>query len=189
MCRAWGSRGVLVIWTAPANPAGAPVIGYKVEVSKDDSATFETLTDNLNTGETHFVDEEELPMDESACLPRNVHQLRRRGNRNDYGHDPAGGAHHAPAGRPAATDLGEPAITSVTGGTGSVTVAWTDGDNAASHMVLLLNTDFSLVAGSVKANATSPETISVASGSYIVIVLSLDADSEFEYDFDTVTVN
>ena len=60
-----GQQGVLVIWTAPANPAGAPVIGYKVEVSKDDSATFETLTDNLNTGETHFVDEEELPMDES----------------------------------------------------------------------------------------------------------------------------
>ena len=93
---------------------------------------------------------------------------------------------HPPA---AATDLGEPAITSAAGGTGSVTVAWTDGDNAASHMVLLLNTDFSLVAGSVKANATSPETISVASGTYIVVVLSLDADSEFEYDFDNVTVN
>ena len=86
-------------------------------------------------------------------------------------------------------ELTEPAITSATGVTGSVTVAWTNGENAASHMVLLLNTDFSLVANSTMPNATSPQTISVASGTYIVVVLSLDADSEFEYDFHFVTVN
>ena len=87
------------------------------------------------------------------------------------------------------TELTAPTGVTASGGSGTVSVSWTDGANAASHMVLLLNTDFSLVAGSVQANATSPETISVAAGTYIVVVLSIDSDSEFEYDSDTVTVN
>ena len=87
------------------------------------------------------------------------------------------------------TALTAPTGVTASGGSGTVSVSWTDGANAASHMVLLLNTDFSLVAGSVQANATSPETISVAAGTYIVVVLSIDSDSEFEYDSDTVTVN
>ena len=75
-------QGVLVIWTSPANPAGAPVLGYRVERSVD-GAAFEVLpdADNLNTGETHYVDEDELPeLTTNACLPRDVHQLGGRGN-------------------------------------------------------------------------------------------------------------
>ena len=61
-----GKQGVLVLWTAPANPAGAPVLGYKVEVSTDNGTTYTTLVDNLNTGETHFVQgSPERPTDET----------------------------------------------------------------------------------------------------------------------------
>ena len=59
-----GKQGVLVLWTAPSNPAGAPVIGYKIERSIDDG-DFVTMVDNLNTGDTHWVDQVELPMDQT----------------------------------------------------------------------------------------------------------------------------
>ena len=45
-----GQQGVLVLWTAPSDPAGAPVIGYKIERSVDDD-DFVTQVDNLNTGD------------------------------------------------------------------------------------------------------------------------------------------
>jgi hypothetical protein len=183
----FGNQGVLLQWNQPASVPGAPVNAYKVERSKD-GGDYEVLASSHTSSRTYYPDIRE-PL-EGEVFTYRVTAINIAGAGMDMATAmipyPPTHTTHPPA---AATDLGEPAITSATGGTGSVTVAWTDGDNAASHMVLLLNTDFSLVAGSVKANATSPETISVASGTYIVVVLSLDADSEFEYDSDTVTVN
>ena len=55
-----GSRGVLVLWNAPADPAGAPVLSYRIDrkiMGKDDD--FVTRHDNLDADVTHWVDSSE----------------------------------------------------------------------------------------------------------------------------------
>ena len=179
-------------WKAPDDPAGAPVTGFRIDRMKKGGNWVNTA----NVGDV-------MSYSDAVLEPNTEYTYRiyAKNNGKQVSGTIAEDSNHP--GRSMAstsvtettgagvvdTTLGEPTITSATGGTGSVTVAWTDGANAMSHMVLLLNTDFSLVADSVVANATSPQTISVASGTYIVVVLALDADAEFEYDSDFVTVN
>ena len=180
-------------WKALDDPAGAPVTGFRIDRMKKggnwltianvgDVMSYSDAGLEPNTEYTYRIYAKNNGTQVSGMID-NVSNARGRSVASTSVTATTG------AGVVVDTTLGEPTITSATGGTGSVTVAWTDGANAMSHMVLLLNTDFSLVAGSVVANATSPQTISVASGTYILVVLALDADAEFEYDSDFVTVN
>ena len=91
-----GSRGVLVLWNAPADPAGAPVLSYRIDrkiMGEDDD--FVTRHDNLDADVTHWVDSSEPPAGEIRYYRVTVHQLggRRHGNGDD--HHPAGYAHDA----------------------------------------------------------------------------------------------
>ena len=58
-----GSRGVLVIWNAPADPAGSPIVGYKVERKVNDGE-FEEKVSSRSAGMTHWVDTSEPAADE-----------------------------------------------------------------------------------------------------------------------------
>jgi hypothetical protein len=179
-------------WKAPDDPAGAPVTGFRIDRMKKggnwltianvgDVMSYSDAGLEPNTEYTYRIYAKNNGKQTSGTIATPVNHPGRSIASTSVTETTGAGV--------VDTTLGEPTITSATGGTGSVTVAWTDGANAMSHMVLLLNTDFSLVADSVVANATSPQTISVDSGTYILVVLALDADAEFEYDTDTVTVN
>ena len=53
-----GNRGVLVLWNAPSDPAGAPVVGYKIERKVDDGE-YEEKISSRDAGMTHWVDTDE----------------------------------------------------------------------------------------------------------------------------------
>lgn len=72
---------------------------------------------------------------------------------------------------------------------GSVTVTWTDGDNAAQHIVLLLDSDFAL-AQPVHAGQTDGTTTfqDVSAGSYTVVVVAVESASHYLFDYTTVSL-
>jgi hypothetical protein len=184
-----GKQGVLVLWTAPSNPAGAPVLGYKVERSTDDGANYTTLTDNLNTGETHIVDDIERPTDESRVY--RVTSI----NSVDVGTETITvmlplAEHTTHTTPPAVDELTAPSITAATPGTGTITVEWTPGENADGHLAMLFTDDF--VADPVVATKTETDTThtfpNVANGGYVVVVVSYDNSFDFQFVFTPVSV-
>ena len=72
----------------------------------------------------------------------------------------------------------------------SVTVAWTDGANAAQHAVILFDSNWEFTTDRLATNQTDGETtfMNVPSGDYTAVVIALDADFEMEMGFATVTV-
>ena len=58
-----GKQGVLVLWTTPADPPGAPVLSYKVERSVD-GGEFETR-EIVPAAKTRYEDKDERPTDQS----------------------------------------------------------------------------------------------------------------------------
>ena len=71
----------------------------------------------------------------------------------------------------------------------SVTVTWTDGENAAQHIVLLLDSDFAL-AQPVHAGQTDGMTTfqGVPAGSYTVVVVAIESASHYMYSHGMVSV-
>ena len=135
-----GSRGVLVLWNAPADPAGAPVLGYKIERSID-GGEFEERVSSRDAGMTHWVDTNEPAMDEvrvyrvtsinavgvgtmmaSITIPLGMHTT----------HPPS--AFTAPSG--AMARAGSVA--------GTVDLSWTAGANATRHWILAIRADGAL---------------------------------------------
>ena len=184
-----GKQGVLVLWTAPSNQAGAPVLGYKVEVSTDAGVTYTTLADNLNTGETHFVQPTERPTDESRMY--RVTSI----NSVDVGTETITvtlplAAHTTHTTPPAVDELTAPSITAATPGTGTITVEWTPGENADGHLAMLFTDDF--VGDPVVATKRATDTMhtfpNVANGGYVVVVVSYDNSFDFQFVFTSVNV-
>ena len=58
-----GKQGVLLLWNPPADPAGAPVTHYQVELSSNDG-DFEYETRLHRSNVTHWVDKDEPAADE-----------------------------------------------------------------------------------------------------------------------------
>ncbi len=94
------------------------------------------------------------------------------------------------------TSLGPPTITSVTvddedPGSPNIDVAWDNGANALSHMVLLFSTPDYDLAKPVSTRQDDGMTIfnDVAAGTYAVVVVSYDANFDWQFVFATVTVD
>ena len=174
-----GKQGVLVLWTAPSDPAGAPVLGYKVEVSTDAGATYTTLSDNLNTGETHFVHPTERPTDESRVY--RVTSI----NSVDVGTETitvtlplAEHTAHVP---PAAL-----AVTASDGAAGTATITWQAISGATSYHVAVITDDgnYTLVSGTYTeiTNVTVQEHMFIGLTSdtaYIFAVIGEMADGTY----------
>ena len=184
-----GKQGVLVLWTAPSDPAGAPVLGYKVERSTDDGATYTIMSDNHNTGETHIVDQIERPTDESRVY--RVTSI----NSVDVGTETITvtlplAEHTTHTTPPAVDELTAPSGIVVMPGTGTVMVEWTPGENAIGHLILLFTDDWQgapMVEGSPTGNS---HTFTVTPGSYIAVVVSYDTAANIELAISGVaTVN
>ena len=90
---------------------------------------------------------------------------------------------------PMPTDVTAPSAVEAMVVGSSVTVTWTDGDNAVTHMVLLLDSDFAL-AKPAATNQTDGETTftDVPAGSYHAVVVAIDAAGEYEYARKSVEV-
>ena len=93
------------------------------------------------------------------------------------------------------TSLGPPTITSVTvddedPGSPNIDVAWDNGANALSHMVLLFSTpDYDLAKPISTRQDDGMTTFNdVDPGTYVVVVVSYDADFAFHFVFTTVIV-
>ena len=185
-------QGVLVIWTSPANPAGAPVLGYRVESSVD-GADFEVLpdADNLNTGETHYVDDDELPEGETRVY--RVTSINSVGVGTEMATItiplPADHSH-----APVVTELTEPSITDVSVSNNQITVTWDDGANADSHSAILFSsgsTDPPYEILEETTSGSSPHTtfaVDVEAGmSYAVVIHSISGSS-YMYDLEWETI-
>ena len=198
-------QGVLVIWTSPENPAGAPVLGYRVESSVD-GAAFEVLpdADNLNTGETHYVDDDELPEGETRVY--RVTSI----NSVDVGTEtitvtlPLAAGHTHPPGT-----VGDASGLTTAPGTaaGTAVLTWTEGDNANIHWVLgiAVNADDSFDFGDpnrkwMQADSGSPSTVTgltpgktyafaIISGHYDASLTPNTRWSEWIWAAPDVTVN
>ena len=194
-----GTRGVVLLWTTPADPPGAPVTGYRVQRSINDSV-FETVR---STEFTHWVDRQQ-PADGEVRAYRAVAI-------NAVGHDETDYSeikfrvegtgddqmlilvpeHTHP---PASTVLTKPSDVMATVGVtdpGDITVTWTPGENApGGHLVLLFNSDFTEVphvgTPTEEGMYTIPDV--ATAGNYVVVVVSVKSRSEYMYDYARVNV-
>ena len=196
-------QGVLVIWTSPANPAGAPVLGYRVESSVD-GAAFEVLpdADNLNTGETHYVNDDELPEGESRVYRVTSINSVAVGTESITVMLPLAADHMHPPGT-----VGDASGLTTAPGTaaGTAVLTWTEGDNANIHWVLgiAVNADDSLDFGDRKwmqVDSGSPYTVTgltsgkmytfaIISGHYDTSLTPDTRWSEWTWAAADVTVN
>ena len=72
-----------------------------------------------------------------------------------------------------------------------VTVNWTDGENAANHMVILFAyPSFEIGEGHIATNQTDGTTTfnDVPAGTYVAVVVAIKSRSEYEYEHKTVEV-
>ena len=130
-----GSRGVLLMWNAPADPDGAKVTGYKIERSINDGA-YSIRVENMPANRTFWVDRTELKT--------NTHTYRVT-SRNAVGPGtevatvmipyPAAGHMHPPG------TVGDASGLTTAPGTaaGTAVLTWTEGDDANINWVLRLS--------------------------------------------------
>ena len=90
---------------------------------------------------------------------------------------------------PVPTDVTAPTAIEATVVGNDVTITWTDGDNAVTHMVLLFDSGFAL-AKEAATNQTDGETtfMDVPAGSYHAVVVAIDAAGNYEYERKSVEV-
>ena len=141
-----GSRGVVLLWTTPSDPPGAPVTGYRVQRSIDDSV-FETVR---STEFTHWVDRQQ-PVDGEVRAYRVVAinavghdetdysevKVRVEGTGDDQMLILVPEHTHAPV----STALTAPTmVMGMSNAVGELTLTWEDGDNADSYLLIAVNT-------------------------------------------------
>ena len=186
-----GSRGVLLLWNAPADPDGAKVTGYKIERSIN-GGDYSVRMENMPANRTYWVDLLELDT--------NTHVYRVT-SRNAVGPGTematvmiplADHTTHTPDVPDTSTLTAPTDVTATSNAAGMVTVSWTDGENApGGHLVLLFTGDFTEVPGiEVPADGTNTQSFTnIAAGEYVAVVVSIKSRSEYLYDYSLVTVN
>ena len=175
------SDSITVAWDAPVS-GGSPILGYTLlrKAGEGDYVPIlGTSSDDLYTG-TSYIDR--------GLEPNTVYQYRVHAS-NQVGQSDLSNTLTVPT-DPDEGPVGAPDITGVTTGADSLSVTWTDGVNAASHMVLLLDTAFNLVENGIDAAPTGnmSEFTGLSAGTYTVVVLSIHADGTYMYKTETAPV-
>ena len=177
--------GVLLLWNAPNAPDGAEIGGYRVQRTKDDGATWATLIANTRVTDTDYTDTEEPEMDETrgyrvaAISTNNI-----AGAWSNVALIPQDTSH-----MPVSTVPVAPSMVEATGGTGTVTVTWVDGENAIGHLVMLFTADFSSYEIAAEPVGNPHTFMAVAAGDYVAVVVAYDAADKYKFRVDAVTVN
>ena len=123
-------QGVLVLWTSPANPAGAPVLSYKVE-RKIGDGEFVVQENNVVAGQTYWPDG-----DEPAPGQVTVYRVTSN-NEVDEGGSATVTVPLAEHMHPPGTVGDASGLTTAPGtAAGTAMLTWTEGDNANIHWLL-----------------------------------------------------
>ena len=87
------------------------------------------------------------------------------------------------------TALTAPTDVTANGGSGTVSVTWTDGENAVGHLVMLLDANFNVV--QIEDAPTGNATVfsGLSAGSYTAVVVAYKSVSDYEYAHHIATVN
>jgi hypothetical protein len=193
-------QGVVLLWNPPSDPAGAPVLSYRIELKVGDGE-FDVEVETHPAATTHWVDTDEL-RDEMRTYRISATNVVGTGTEMTtvmipY---PAAGHMHPPG------TVGDASGLTTAPGTaaGTAVLTWTEGDNANIHWVfgIAVNGDGSLdFTDSVwmQASAESPHTVTgLTSGkTYAFAIISGYYDASLTPDtdwsdwvwFDNVTVN
>ena len=129
-------RGVLIMWTGPADPDGAKVSGYEIQRKVNDGEFL--LLGEWSNRTTHYTDTAPPGTDEVR-----MYQVRAR---NKLGWSPWSASITSPLGEPVEPPpaLANPALTA-TPGTGSVTLMWVEQAAAVEYTVWGVRHDGSAV--------------------------------------------
>ena len=79
-------QGVVLLWNPPSDPAGAPVLSYKIELKVGDGE-FDVEVETHPAATTHWVDTDEL-VDEMRTYRISATNVAGAGTANGHGHDP-----------------------------------------------------------------------------------------------------
>ena len=170
-----GSRGVLVLWNAPSDPAGAPVVGYKIE-RKIDDGEYEEKVSSGDAGTTHWVDTNEPAEGEVRMYRVTSINAAGVGTLMAMVTIPLG-THttHPPA---AASDLGPPTMVEAMSDTaGEVTIEWTDGANSDRHIVALFDSEWGLEDVGRWNGRNANVQSRIDAGTYNAVVISVKDDA------------
>ena len=135
-----GNQGVLLLWNPPADPAGAPVLTYKIERKVND-AEFEARVDSHPAGMTHWVDKSEPAADETRAY--RITAINAAGLGAEMAtvmipYPPTHTTHDV-----ASTDIMPVSGLDAVAGTvaGTADVSWTAGANATMHWIYAIRAD------------------------------------------------
>ena len=133
-----GSRGVLVLWNAPSDPAGDPVVGYKVERKVDDGE-FEEKVSSRSYKTTYWVDTDEPGTDEVRTYRVTSINGKGTGTAMSTITIPLDATHSH---EPETVELTVPTtVVATSDAAGSLTLTWEGADNADLYVLIAVNLD------------------------------------------------
>ena len=197
MC--WYSHNRLDPQAGDALDEDLPVLGYRITYVDGDGNEV-ILVSNSESKDTFFEDPSVLqPNTERTYRVRgiNLANLHLVDDETDptldgtpYAEASATTDAGPPPEPPTPGPVGKPDITAFTTSAGSASVTWTDGENAVSHLVLLLDANFMLVEGSVQMPEGNTATFTgLATGPHTVVVVAIadPASDGKPWDYKTET--
>ena len=181
-------RGVLVLWNAPADPAGAPVLNYRVErkVMGEDDDKFIIKVDNLSAAETHWVDPEELGEDVRYYRVTSINSVG-VGTATAMVTIPLA-EHTTHTTTPAVDELTAPSLPRprvvTVGGIKTISLLWDSGEGEERQIVQLLTedrmfVDSQTVMPDVESADFDNDGAGIAPGTYRVQILALGTGTDF----------
>ena len=126
-----GETQIDLSWSAPSNPGGFPIIGYRIEVSEDSSSWNDLVADtgSVDTSYSH------------TGLTAGSKRYYRVSAINSDGTGPASNVANATTDGTPPTELGTATGVTVTptGQSGEVEVSWTRAANATGYIIIAIN--------------------------------------------------